>query len=162
MALTPFQQSPSTKKNNDYHPFRQKYSVTGTVMAEKQDCLQCGKCCEKWGWDQKGIADDLIPWITNGRTDILRHVGIRFSDGTRGTGRDLSLKDLPLIARIDYWVTPEGKKLRSCPFFFRAGDGKVYCRIHGAKPKVCTSFTPWNEGIRDYALTCPACRDGAP
>ena len=40
----------------------------------------------------------------------------------------------------------------------RAEDGKVYCRIHDTKPKVCIGFTPWNEGIRDYALNCPACR----
>ncbi len=131
-------------------------------MSEQQDCLQCGKCCEKWGWDQKGIVEDIIPWIVNDRRDILRHVGIRFSDGTRTTGSSLTMKDFPRIARIDYWVSPDGKKMRSCPFFFRAGDGKVYCRIHGAKPAVCISFTPWNEGIRDYALYCPACRDITP
>jgi len=131
-------------------------------LTEDQECRQCGKCCEKWGWDQKGIVSDIVPWIANGRRDILTHVGIRFSDGTRATGRDLTPDDLPRIARIDYWVSPEGKKLRSCPFFFRADDGMVYCRIHGAKPEVCIRFTPWNEGIRDYALYCPACRDTAP
>lgn len=128
----------------------------------KQDCLQCGKCCEKWGWDQKGIVGDLIPWITGRRRDILQHVGIRFADGRKTTGRDLTMDDLPRIARIDYWVSPEGKKMRRCPFFFRAGDGKVYCRIHDAKPKVCISFTPWNEGIRNYALNCPACPENVP
>jgi Fe-S-cluster containining protein len=127
-----------------------------------QDCHQCGKCCEKWGWDQKGIAEDLIPWIKNSRADILRHVGIRFTDGTKGTGLTISLDDIPRIARIDYWVSPKGRKMRRCPFFFRAEYGKAWCRIHGAKPKVCISFTPWNEGIRDYALYCPACRETAP
>jgi Fe-S-cluster containining protein len=132
------------------------------TLAEKQDCRQCGKCCEKWGWDQKGIIEDIIPWITAGRRDILQHVGIRFFDGTRMTGRDLNPDDLPRIVRIDYWVSPEGRKLQYCPFFFRAGDGKVYCRIHGMKPKVCINFTPWIEAIRDYALNCPACREVVP
>jgi Fe-S-cluster containining protein len=131
-------------------------------MPEEQDCRQCGKCCEKWGWDQKGIPEDLVPWITEGRSDILQHVGIIFSDGHRSTARDLSAADLHRVTRIDYWVSPRGKKLTQCPFFFRAGDGKVYCRIHTAKPTVCIGFTPWNEGIRDYALNCPACRDSMP
>jgi Fe-S-cluster containining protein len=131
-------------------------------MATGKDCLQCGKCCEKWGWDQKGTIGDIIPWINGGRSDILQHVGIRFVDGTKATGIDLTPDDLPRIARIDYWVSSGGKKIRHCPFFFRADDGKVYCRIHGVKPKVCISFKPWNEGIRDYALDCPACLVNAP
>lgn len=131
-------------------------------MAEGQDCLQCGKCCEKWGWDQTGIIEDIVPWIHKGRRDILAHVGIRFEDGTRTTGRDLTMDDLPRIRRIDYWVSPAGRKMRHCPFFYRAGDNKVYCKIHDVKPAVCINFTPWNEGIRDYALDCPACRGNAP
>lgn len=131
-------------------------------MAEEQDCRQCGKCCEKWGWDQKGIPEDLVPWIATHRTDILRHVGITFTDGRRSTGRDLEPSDLSRISRIAYWVDPQGRKLTHCPFFDRRSDGKVYCRIHDAKPAVCIGFTPWNEGIRDYALNCPACRDCIP
>jgi len=131
-------------------------------MPEVQDCRQCGKCCEKWGWDQYGIPEDLAPWIESHRTDILRHVGIRFSDGRRSTGRDLVPADLPRVARIYYWVEPTGKKRTSCPFYDLRNDGKVYCRIHDTKPAVCIGFTPWNEGIRDYALNCPACRDNAP
>lgn len=131
-------------------------------MTEEQDCRQCGKCCEKWGWDQKGIPEDLIPWIATHRKDILRHVGITFTDGRRSTGRDLEPSDLPRISRIAYWVDPQGQKLTYCPFFDRRSDGKVYCRIHDTKPAVCIGFTPWNEGIRDYALNCPACRDSIP
>jgi Fe-S-cluster containining protein len=131
-------------------------------MTPEQDCQQCGRCCEKWGWDQNGIPEDLIPWITQNRSDILQHVSVRFTDRTMRNGRDITLEDLPRITRIDYWTSPEGRKIRHCPFFFRTDDGKAWCRIHGAKPKVCTSFTPWNEGIRDYALNCPACRENSP
>lgn len=132
------------------------------MVTVKQDCLQCGRCCEKWGWDQKGIIEDIVLWITEDRRDILQYVGIRFTDGKRTTGRDLTPEDIPRIARIDYWVSPKGKKMRRCPFFFRTGDGKVSCRIHSAKPAVCRNFTPWNEEIRDYALNCPACRNNEP
>jgi Fe-S-cluster containining protein len=131
-------------------------------MPIQQECRQCGRCCEKWGWDQTGVIEDIIPWITDNRQDILQHVGIRFNDGTRKNGRELSEQDLPRVARIDYWVSAKGRKIRHCPFFFRGSDGKARCRIHDAKPEVCTSFTPWNEGIRDYALYCPACREIAP
>lgn len=132
------------------------------ITVTEQDCRQCGKCCEKWGWDQWGIPEDIVPWIARQRTDILQHVSITFLDGRRSTGRGLAASDLPRIARIYYWVDPQGGKLTHCPFFQRRDDGKVYCRIHDTKPAVCIGFTPWNEGIRDYALNCPACRDSAP
>jgi Fe-S-cluster containining protein len=131
-------------------------------VSGEQDCLQCGVCCEKWGWDQKGIPEDLVPWIRDRRTDILQHVGIRFRDGTRTTGKDLTEAALPAIIRIDYWVSPEGTKRTSCPFYLKKEDGKVYCRIHTTKPAVCIGFAPWAEVYHDYGLNCPACRDIAP
>jgi Fe-S-cluster containining protein len=131
-------------------------------LTKSQDCKQCGRCCEKWGWGQKGTVGDIRPWIADRRTDILRHVAVRFADETRCAGTEVSADDLPRVTRIDFWVDENGRALRHCPFFFRADDGKAYCRIHGAKPKICTSFTPWNEGIRDYALNCSACRETSP
>ncbi len=129
---------------------------------EEQDCRQCGKCCEKWGWDQRGIPEDIAPWIAQRRDDILQHVGITFRDGRRTTGRGLVPEDLPGIVRIHYWVDPRGRHLSHCPFYQKREDGKVYCGIHLAKPAVCIGFRPWTEGIRDYALNCPACRDTIP
>ena len=131
-------------------------------MSGDQECRQCGICCEKWGWDQTGIPEDLAPWIAGGRTEILQHVAVTLRDGRAVNGRALAATDIPRIAKIRYWVDPQGRRMTRCPFFHRAGDGKVYCRIHDAKPAVCIGFTPWNEGIRDYALHCPACRENAP
>jgi Fe-S-cluster containining protein len=131
-------------------------------MTKDQNCQQCGRCCEKWGWGQKGVLEDIIPWIKENRQDILQHVSIMLTNGKRANGKDITVDDLPRVARIRYWVEPDGRALRYCPFFHRAEDGKVYCKIHNAKPKVCISFTPWNEEIRDYALNCPACREKAP
>ncbi|MCK9580460.1 MAG: YkgJ family cysteine cluster protein [Methanoregula sp.] len=131
-------------------------------MTAEQDCLQCGKCCEKWGWDQGGIIEDLVPWIQDRRTDILRHVLIRLRDGTIRTGRDLAMDNLPKVARIYYWVSPAGTKLTYCPFYDKRKDGKVYCGIHRVKPAVCIGFAPWAEVYHDYGLNCPACRDIAP
>ena len=131
-------------------------------MSPTQDCLQCGKCCEKWGWGQKGVIEDLIPWILAKQQDILEHVRIRFANGKQCTGCTIPEDDLPNIVRIDYWTDSNGRTITYCPFFWRRDDGKVYCKIHNTKPRVCIGFTPWNEGIRDYALECLACRNSSP
>jgi Fe-S-cluster containining protein len=131
-------------------------------MAPDQDCLQCGKCCEKWGWDQKGIPEDLIPWITGNRTDILRHVSVRFAGGKKTTGTSVTLENLADVTRIYYWVGPGGRTLSHCPFYHKSENGKVYCRIHDVKPAVCIGFAPWADVWHDYGLNCPACRDTAP
>jgi Fe-S-cluster containining protein len=147
-----------TMTTNGVHPVSNRREL----MSSDQTCVQCGRCCEKWGWGQKGVIEDLIPWLRENRLDILQHVSIMLANKRRCSASSISEKDLPDIIRIDYWTDPCGRALTSCPFFRRADDGKVFCRIHTAKPKVCIGFTPWNEGIRDYALNCPACRNSAP
>jgi Fe-S-cluster containining protein len=133
-----------------------------TIVTAKQNCRQCGKCCEKWGWDQKGIIEDIIPWIIHNRRDILQHVSLQFTDGIRASGAAVSAGDLHRIKSIYYWTDPNGRILLHCPFFRRAEDGNVYCRIHDTKPAVCESFAPWAEIWHDYGLNCPACRNTSP
>jgi Fe-S-cluster containining protein len=131
-------------------------------LTRGQDCRQCGRCCEKWGWGQRGDIEDIARWIAHNRQDILQHILITLTDRKRRNGRDLSADDLPHIARIHYWVEPDGRAMQKCPFFRRSEDGKVYCTIHDAKPNICIGFTPWNDPVHDYALNCPACRETAP
>jgi len=131
-------------------------------MIADQDCLQCGICCERWGWGQKGIIEDLIPWLAAKRHDILRHVSIRLSDGRRVNGITLSAEDLPRITRISYWQDSSGRRMRECPFFTRSDEGKARCRIHDMKPAVCRAFTPWNWQNNDFYGSCPACREKTP
>jgi len=132
------------------------------MVTENQDCRQCGKCCEKWGWDQKGIIEDIIPWLSENRRDILQHVSILLKDGTAIGGGVVLEEDLSRIASVYYWIGPDGKVLYHCPFYERRSDGKVYCRIHTAKPAVCQDFKPWKAVWHDYGLNCPACRDTSP
>ena len=150
-------------KNNDRQPTSTMIHPDRSVtMSSEQTCVQCGRCCEKWGWGQKGVVEDLIPWIQDNRQDILQHVSVTLTDKKKRRGTDISRDDLKRIIRIDYWVSPDGRTQSRCPFYQKAPDGKVYCGIHTVKPRVCIVFTPWNEGIRDYALNCPACRNTAP
>ncbi len=131
-------------------------------MTAGQGCIQCGICCERWGWNQKGVIEDLIPWIAHNRTDILRHVRIRYSDGRKGSGTGVSVHDLDNISLIYYWQDTRGKTMQKCPFFSRSEDGKAWCGIHAVKPRVCREFTPWNWENLEYYGNCPACREKAP
>ena len=131
-------------------------------MSSDQECFQCGKCCERWGWGQSGVIDDLIPWLVHNRQDILQHVAIRFSNGSRISGRFISPDDLPRIARIIYWQGTDGTYLRECPFFWKSNDGKSWCKIHDIKPQVCREFTPWKWQNHEFYGYCPACRDKSP
>lgn len=128
----------------------------------EQECLQCGKCCERWGWGQKGKPEDLVPWITGNRRDILQHVSIRFTDGRRASGTGITLDDLPRISRISYWQDTSGRKMRKCPFFSRSPEGLALCGIHDVKPWVCRDFTPWNWTNHEFHGNCPACREKSP
>ncbi len=130
--------------------------------SDQSGCLQCGRCCERWGWNQRGTVEDLVPWIREGRIEILRHVGIRLKDGTRTSGIDLSLQDLPEIQQIDYWQHPDGRRMHSCPFFRRSPAGKAFCGIHEYKPAVCRDFMPWKGNSIEFAGNCPACRERSP
>ena len=105
------------------------------------------------------MVEDIVPWIAGNRRDILQHISVQFTDGRRCNGREITMDDLPDVARISYWIAPDGRALRYCPFFRGGRDGRVFCTIHTQKPVVCRNFTPWKEGFRDYALNCPACRD---
>ncbi len=131
-------------------------------MTVHQDCLQCGKCCQRWGWGQKGIVEDLIPWLEEDRRDILQHVEIRFTNGTRVSGREITPADLPRILSIRYWQDTGGRLLRECPFFSRDENGTALCAIHDVKPRVCREFTPWTWQNHEFYGSCPACRDKNP
>jgi Fe-S-cluster containining protein len=131
-------------------------------MKPEQDCLQCGKCCERWGWGQKGVVEDLVPWLEEGRRDILQHVSIRLSDGRWVSGTAITAGDLLRVSQVRYWQDRDGTTIRKCPFFTRSGEGKARCRIHDVKPAVCRAFAPWNWENNEFYGNCPACREKTP
>jgi Fe-S-cluster containining protein len=131
-------------------------------LASEQDCIQCGRCCERWGWGQKGVIEDIIPWLAANRLDILRHVSVLLSSGRQTTGDCISPEDLLQVREIRYWRGRNSREMRKCPFFRRSGDGKAWCGIHALKPRVCREFTPWNWKNLEYAGNCPACREKMP
>ncbi|HON82209.1 MAG TPA: YkgJ family cysteine cluster protein [Methanoregulaceae archaeon] len=132
------------------------------IVSERQICRQCGRCCERWGWGQEGMVEDLRPWLEQNRTDILQHVAIRLSDGKRISGNDLAQEDLSRIVRISYWQDATGNMVRKCPFFRRDENKTAWCTIHDVKPRVCREFTPWTWRNTEFYGRCPACREKAP
>lgn len=128
-----------------------------------QECRQCGRCCERWGWGQKGTAADLVPWIEGKRWDILVHVAVRLASGRWVRGDAIQGKDIPSVTRVSYWHEPSGLPLRSCPFLGRGEDGRAFCAIHAVRPSVCREYEPWNcTGDEFLQVRCPACREMMP
>jgi Fe-S-cluster containining protein len=140
---------------------RKILSVSGDLPLSAQNCLQCGRCCERWGWGQKGIREDLIPWMEENRKDILCHVIVWLEKGKRVSGNTITKADLPRITRIRYWQDSSGGELHYCPFLRRTDEGKARCGIHDCKPAICREFTPWTWQNHEFYGNCPACREKA-
>ncbi|MBP7121384.1 MAG: YkgJ family cysteine cluster protein [Methanolinea sp.] len=132
-------------------------------MTSEQICRQCGHCCERWGWGQKGTVDDLIPWIRQDKQDILQHVTVYLDSNRKVRGTDVAAGDLPYILKVWFWQDPSGRRLRYCPFLARREDGRAFCRIHDVRPAVCREYAPWNCSDGEYQnVRCQACREKTP
>lgn len=132
-------------------------------MIPDQICRQCGHCCERWGWGQKGTVGDILPWIEQVRKDILRHVTVYLENGRKTSGTAVAACDIPHIRKVRYWQDTDGRALRHCPFLGRAGNGKAFCRIHDVRPSVCREYAPWKCHDGEYQnVRCTACREMTP
>jgi Fe-S-cluster containining protein len=132
-------------------------------VTQEQICRQCGHCCERWGWGQKGTVQDILPWIAGDRKDILLYVTVHLENGRKASGSEITTADIPHIRKVRYWQDPSGRPLRHCPFLGRSGDGKAFCGIHDVRPAVCREYAPWNCNDSDYQyVKCQACREMTP
>ncbi|HEY3421904.1 MAG TPA: YkgJ family cysteine cluster protein [Methanocellaceae archaeon] len=86
-------------------------------------CIQCGVCCKKYGMRLEASPLDIAKWRQDGRTDILRHVGICTENGE--------------ISHGNLWVGDDGERLKECPFLTCENE-KFFCGIQDVKPEVCT------------------------
>jgi Fe-S-cluster containining protein len=134
-----------------------------TIVTPEQMCRQCGRCCERWGWGQKGTVEDLGPWIDANRQDILHHVTVHLKNGRKAGGHEMVKEDLPHVSGVRFWQDTAGRPLRHCPFLRRTADGKAFCGIHSVRPTVCREYAPWNCDDGDYQyVRCLACKDRMP
>jgi Fe-S-cluster containining protein len=87
-------------------------------------CVQCGKCCMKYGMRLEASPLDIARWNFDGRDDILRHVGLEYDAKGEIEGGVL-------------WVNEDGSRADACPFLTEKA-GLYYCSIQEIKPEVCT------------------------
>jgi Fe-S-cluster containining protein len=85
----------------------------------KEGCKACGICCEMYGTTINASPCDLDRWRSEGRDDILAHVG---PEG-------------------ELWVNASTEeRVALCPFYFRDGPDSGGCEIHDTKPRTCRLY----------------------
>lgn len=97
-------------------------------------CIQCGKCCLKYGNESL---------VTIGRREFNR------------------FWDRPDVQRFcfeimqdrlwDIWVHPDDIPLKRCPFLRKKNNSdKYYCRIYDIRPDVCRNYpVDYDQQLRD-------------
>lgn len=94
---------------------------------KQANCLQCGTCCEEFGWHLHASERDLQRWCEHGRQDLV--------DGTNELGW--------------IWVHPVTKeRLHRCPHIDRSDPEHVRCAIHEIKPDMCRDYPTLAHGKR--------------
>ncbi|HET6581688.1 MAG TPA: hypothetical protein VFG36_07390, partial [Methanoregula sp.] len=58
---------------------------------------------------QKGVIEDLIPWLKERRLDILQHVSVTFPGGKRRRGNDIAVEDLSCLSALTFGWTQMAK-----------------------------------------------------
>jgi Fe-S-cluster containining protein len=90
-------------------------------------CLQCGECCELYGWHLHASSRDLKRWQEHGRQDLV--------DSTNELGW--------------IWVDPVTKaRVEPCPHIDRSDPEHVRCGIHEIKPDICRDYPTLAHGKR--------------
>ncbi len=108
-------------------------------------CRQCGQCCRQLDYHHELSETDYQTWVSLGRGDILRWVGVM---NPNGTGRSYGI-----------WIKPGTREyVPVCPWLKpvspAAGQSAYECRIHEVKPEICRQY----PGTRKHAQMtgCPA------
>jgi Fe-S-cluster containining protein len=126
-----------------------------TAEPSDEPCELCGLCCKILG---DGIAPtemDLLRWMEDGRTDILRHFIAFLEDGRRVRCSELSADELGALVTAELRDPHTGELVTVCPFLRRTGRRRYICSIHTTKPEMCTNYQPWLFG-ETYFNRCPA------
>jgi Fe-S-cluster containining protein len=126
-----------------------------TVEPDDEPCELCGLCCKILG---DGIAPtemNLLRWMEDGRTDILRHFCAFLEDGKMVRCSELTARDLGSVVTVELRDPETGDLVVACPFLRRIGRRRYICSIHATKPEMCTNYQPWIFG-ETYFRRCPA------
>lgn len=119
---------------------------TGSEEFADEPCELCGLCCRVLGPGIAPTETDLLRWMENGRTDILRHFSAVLEDGRRVACSALVPLDLGDLVTVELRDTETGELPVACPFLMRTEKKRYICSIHGTKPEMCINYQPWLQG----------------
>jgi len=125
-------------------------------MTDKSDgieCDQCGICCKVFGDSISPTVENIYQWLTNDRSDILRHFSACFSNGTWKKCAELHPDELGDIITVEIRDPDTGTLVSACPFLTRVSKQRYICSIHMAKPEMCNNYKPWIWG-ETYLRRC--------
>jgi Fe-S-cluster containining protein len=126
-----------------------------TAEPPDEPCELCGLCCKILG---DGIAPtemNLLRWMEEGRTDILRHFSAFLEDGRMVRCSELAPGDLGSVVTVELRNPETGELTTACPFLRRTGRRRYICSIHTTKPEMCVNYQPWIFG-ETYFNRCRA------
>jgi Fe-S-cluster containining protein len=124
-----------------------------TGQNSETDCDQCGTCCKVFGDSISPTLENIYHWLTNNRSDILRHFSACFEDGTWKNCAELRPDDLGDIITVEMRDPDSGALVSACPFLRRVSKKRYLCSIHTAKPEMCDNYKPWIWG-ETYLRRC--------
>jgi Fe-S-cluster containining protein len=125
------------------------------VATEDEPCEQCGLCCRIFGPGIAPTAENVLVWIEQERTDILRWFAANMEDGRVVPCTEIRAGDLGNVVSFEMRDTETGEYVPVCPFLRRVGKVRYLCGIHRVKPEMCWNYQPWIWG-ETYFNRCTA------
>ena len=122
---------------------------------DEEPCELCGLCCKILGDGIAPTETNLLRWMEDGRTDILRHFTAFLEDGRRVRCSELTPSDLGGMVSAELRDPVTGELVTACPFLRRTGRRRYICSIHTTKPEMCINYQPWIFG-ETYFNRCKA------
>jgi len=123
------------------------------MTGDEMECEQCGTCCKVFGDSISPTTENIYHWLTNNRSDILRHFSACFANGTWKNCAELEPDELGSIITVEMRDPVTGMLVSSCPFLTRVSKKRYICSIHTAKPDMCDNYKPWIWG-ETYLRRC--------
>lgn len=118
-------------------------------------CLRCGRCC-RYGRSINASSEDLVRWIREDRSDILRYFEAFCSDDSYvNCGRIPGAEFLSRVLWTDMINPDSGDYYTDCPFLVSSDEDTWFCQIHETRPAICVRFRPWEWGEKGRFFACP-------
>lgn len=95
-------------------------------------CIQCGRCCLKYGFELPATEEDILLWKQERRKDILNWVDCG-----------------------DLWINQKADEAAiRCPWLRKLPNKNIYiCRIYELRPEICREYPHNKKRVKEEK--CP-------